>query len=123
MSITLDGQELFDNQQLEFEFGSISRDSIERTVAGLDGVVNIDLGRRGRMIKQKGALKAKSIACINQKINDISAFINGDTHTLITSDGENIADLRMDSFKVTKKRTAGGGVAVDYQIVYTQLMV
>jgi len=37
MSVTLDGQNLFDEQQLEIELSSLNRDSIERAVAGLDG--------------------------------------------------------------------------------------
>ena len=56
MSVTLDGQNLFDKQQLEIELGSFSRDSIERTSPGLDGVFSIDLGGRGRVIKQRGVL-------------------------------------------------------------------
>ena len=44
MRVTLDGQNLFDEQQLEIEPGSISRVSIERAVAGLDGVLSIDMG-------------------------------------------------------------------------------
>ena len=51
MRVTLDGQNLFDEQQLEIEPGSITRNSIERAVAGLDGVLSIDIGRRGRKIK------------------------------------------------------------------------
>ena len=36
MSTALDGQSLFDEQQLEIELGAVSRDSIERAVPGLD---------------------------------------------------------------------------------------
>ena len=35
MSVSLDGQALFDERQLEIESGSLVRDSIERAVAGL----------------------------------------------------------------------------------------
>ena len=45
MSGTLDGQDLFEEYQLNIEQGSICRDSTERTVAGLDGVLSIDLGQ------------------------------------------------------------------------------
>ncbi len=44
MSVTLDGQNLFDEQQLEIEQDSLNRDSIERAVAGLDGVLSVDMG-------------------------------------------------------------------------------
>jgi hypothetical protein len=122
MRVTLDGQNVFDEQQLEIERGSINRNSIERTVAGLDGVLSIDMGRRGRKIEQKGLLHAKSRTQMNNRIKTISAYIDGKTHTLIKSDGEQIDNLRMDSFKVNKERTDGTGIIVDYEIIYTQLV-
>ncbi|NIP23356.1 MAG: hypothetical protein GWN67_04500 [Phycisphaerae bacterium] len=123
MSVALDGQSLFGSQQLEIEMGSISRDSIERAMPGLDGILSIDLGGRGKEIKQRGVLRAKSRAQMNERISEISAFIDGNTHTLITDGGEEFNDLRMDVFKVSKERAGGGGVAIDYEIVYTQLKV
>ncbi len=123
MSTTLDGQSLFDEQQLEIEPESIGRDSIERTVPGLDGVLSIDLGGRGRKIKQRGVLRAKSRSQMDDRISVISAYMDGDTHTLVTSSGKEFDNLRMDVFKVSKERSSGGGVAIDYEIVYTQLEV
>jgi len=123
MSVTLDGQSLFDEQQLEIEPGSVGRDSIERTVPGLDGVLSIDMGGRGRKIKQRGVLRAKSRPQMDDRISVISAYMDGDTHTLVASGGKAFDNLRMDVFKVSKERTSGGGVAIDYEIVYTQLEV
>ncbi len=122
MRVTLDGQNLFDEQQLELEPGSITRDSIERAVAGLDGVLSIDIGGRGRKIKQKGLLQAKSRMQMDNGINAISAYMDGNTHTLARSDGEKLNKLRMDSFKVSKERAGGNGIVVDYEIIYTQLV-
>lgn len=121
MGVTIDGQMLFDEQDLEIEAGAFSRDSIERKVPGLDGVLSIDLGRRGRKIKQKGTLRAKSRTQMNERVNAISAFADGDTHTLVTDNGETLDNLRMDSFKTSKERTDGIGIVVDYEIIYTQL--
>ena len=123
MSATLDGQNLFDEQQLEILPGSLSRDSIERTVAGLDGVLSIDLGKHSRKIKQTGVLQAKSRAQMNEKISTIAGYIDGDTHTLVRSNGESMDALRMDTFKVTKERTSGNGLCCDYEIIYTQLKI
>ncbi len=122
MSTTLDEQILFDEQQLKIEVGSISRDSVERTVPGLDGMLSIDLGERDRKIKQKGTLRAMSRTQMSERMSAISACMDGDTHTLVTDDGQEFDNLRMDVFKVTNERTSGGGVAVDYEIVYTQLI-
>jgi hypothetical protein len=123
MSVTLDGQDLFDERQLEIEPGSFSRDSIERTAAGLDGVLSIDLGGRGRKIKQKGVLRARSRTEMEEKKIAISAYMDGDMHTLVTGSGEEFANLRMDVFKVSRERTAGSGLCCDYEIVYRQLVV
>ena len=121
MSATLDGQILFDKQHFEIEQGSTSRKSIERAAPGLDGVLSIDMGGRSRKIVQKGVLRTKSKAQMDEKISAISAYMDGDTHTLVTDSGEELDNLRMDVFKVNKERTSGGSVAVDYEIIYTQL--
>ena len=57
MKITLDAQMLFDEQALEISPGSFSRDSIERTVHGLDGVLveGWNLGWDGNWLTTKGA--------------------------------------------------------------------
>jgi hypothetical protein len=122
MRVTLDGQNLFDEQQLEIEQDSLNRDSIERAVAGLDGVLSIDMGGRGRKIRQRGTLRAQSRTQMNVKINAISGYLDGKIHTLATGDGEKFENLRMDSFKVSRERAGGNGIAVDYEIVYTQLV-
>lgn len=123
MNTVLDGQSLFDEQELKVEPGSLSRGSIERTMPGLDGVLSIDLGGCGRKVKQSGVLRAKSRSQMSERIDAISAYMDGSTHTLVTEDGQEFGNLRMDVFKVGKERTSGGGVAVDYEIIYTQLMV
>ena len=121
MSTTLDGQTLFDRQQIEVEQGTFNRDSIERAVPGLDGVLSIDLGGRSRHIRQKGQLRARSRAELNSKIDAISEYMDGRTHKLTTDKAGEFDDLRMDAFTVSEDRTSSGGVAVDYEIVYTQL--
>jgi len=121
MSTTIDGHDLFDPRQLEIEVGSFKRDSIERATPGLDGVLTIDLGRRGRKLEQTGTLRAKSRDRLNDRISAISDYIDGDTHTLVTADGREFDNLRMDSFEVTNERVDGAYIVVDYEITYTQL--
>ena len=123
MSTTLDGQALFDEQQLEIKVGSFGRDSMERTVPGLDGVLSIDLGGRDRKITQKGTLRATSRSQMDERASVISACMDGDTHTLVTDSGEEFDNLRMDVFKVTRERSSGTGLVIDYEIIYTQLVV
>ena len=123
MSTTLDGQSLFDEQQLTVELESQRREAIEKSVAGLDGLVSIDLGGRGRVIKQQGVLRAASRTQMEQKISAISDCLDGDTHTLITHRGEEFKNLRMDVFEFMNERAVGNGLCCDYKIVYMQLAV
>ncbi len=123
MSVTLDGQRVFDEGELQVEPASVRQDSVERAVPGLDGVLSINLGKRSRKIKQRGVLRASSQSKMNNRIMAISAFINGNTHKLVISGDREFDNLRMDTFKVTDERTSGNGVVMDYEIVYTQLVV
>jgi hypothetical protein len=123
MSATLDGQNLFDEQDLKIEQDSIRRDSIERTIPGLDGILSIDMGKRSRKIKQTGVLRARSRPQMDYRIGSILAYIDGDTHILVISDGEEFDNLRMDAFKIMEEKTSGSGLCCDYEIVYTQLVV
>lgn len=121
MSVTLDGQAIFDEQGLTISVGSPSRASLERAVAGLDDVLSIDLGARSRQIRQTGALRAASRAAMRVRVQAISRFIDGRTHTLAAADGEVFGDLRMDSFAKIAEYPGGPGVVADYEIIYTQL--
>lgn len=123
MSVSLDGQNLFDDRDIEIEYASAKRANIERAVGGVNGVVSIDLGSRERIVKQRGELRARSSAGMYEKIDTISAFIDGETYTLVVNADRTLADLRMDSFKYKNVRTSGSGVCLDYEIIYTQLKV
>lgn len=113
---------LFDEQALEITADTFQRDSIERTAPGLNGVLSIDLGLRGRKIRQIGTLRATSRTQLEDKITKISVFMDGDTHTLITGSGREFTNLRMDSFKTGTESADGTGIITDYEITYTQLV-
>ncbi len=121
MSMTIEIQEVFDRQDMKIEAGSFTRDSIERAVPGLDGMLTIDMGGRGRKIKQTGTLRAKSRAALDDRIAAVSSYMDGDTHTLVIGDGREFDNLRMDTFAVKDERVDGAGIVIDYEITYTQL--
>ena len=121
MNVTLDGQELFDGLELQITAESVKRDSKETTVAGLNGVLSIDMGSRTRTIRQAGTLRAQSLEQLRQRVNSISAYIDGDVHKLATDKGETFENLRMDALKMSNERAGGNGMLIDYEIVYTQL--
>jgi hypothetical protein len=116
MGTSLDGIILFGDTDSQVEVGSFTRESIDRSATGLDGVVSIDFGERGRKIKQKGELRARSTEAMQ-------AFMDGNTHTLAGLQGQVFENIRIDSVSVRNERASGGGVVADYEIVYMQLMV
>jgi len=119
MRAVLDGTFEFDEQQLTV--GSRRREVVERAVCGLDGVLSIDLGARTRQIIQKGVLRAQSSEALEEKITAVSAFFDGNTHTLITQDGQQFDNMRVDGFKMEQEDYSGRGVGVRFEISYTQL--
>jgi hypothetical protein len=121
MSVTLDGQAIFDEQGLTISVGSPSRASLERAVAGLDGVLSIDLGARSRQIRQTGTLHAAGRAAMRVRVRTITQFVDGRTHTLVAADGEVFREIRMDSFQKVAEYPGGPGITADYEILYTQL--
>jgi hypothetical protein len=118
---TLDDKALFDEQDLKIQIGTWQRASVERSIPGLDGTVSIDLGCRSRTIRQRGILKASSQAAMHSRLDAIEVLLDGDTHTLVTADGQTYANLRVDAFKPLDRDTSGVGAVVEYEIVYTQL--
>ena len=114
MKVTLDAQMLFDEQELEISAGSFSRDSIERTVPGLDGVLSIDLGRRSRKITQTGTLRAKSRAQLDERISRIAVFMDGDTHTLTTGISQISAWIRSRQVQKTPAAPASSPITKSF---------
>jgi hypothetical protein len=123
MRTTLDGKILFDEHRLAIEIEGVERAKVERAVPGLDGIVSINLGERGRKIRQKGWLRAASQLELERRISQITAFMDGDGHTLKTNKGQEYENLRMDSFRTTGNFASGCDVGVYYQIEYRQLKV
>lgn len=121
MSTTLDDKALFDEQDLKIQVGTWQRASVERAIPGLDGMVSIDLGRRSRTIRQRGILKASGQAAMHSRLDAIEAFLDGDTHTLVTTDGQTYANVRVDALTALDQDVSGVGIVVKYEIVYTQL--
>ncbi len=121
MRTTLDGQAVFDEQELTISADSPSRASLERSVAGLEGVLSIDLGARSRRVRQTGTLRAAGQAALSTRIDAVAVFLDGQTHTLTTAVGRTYTKLRMDSFRQMDERADGIGIVVEYEIIYTQL--
>jgi len=110
---------------VEFDAGHITvsgweRDTIDRTAAGVDGVVSIDLGSRSRIIVQKGILRAVSKKTLDKKIEQIRSLADGQTHTLIHGDDQ-FDNVRIDEVTTGEKSYSGRGLNCAYEIHYIQL--
>ena len=121
MKANLDETVYFDETPAELVIENWKRDYVSRSVAGLDGVINIDLGKRQRKIVQTGTFRAASNYALDMKIDAISNLIDGQTHTLLWTDGDSFANLKISSLETAKRHHAGTGPSCDYKICYTQL--
>lgn len=119
MRATLDSTIEFDQRRLKI--GSWRQESIERSAAGLDGVVSLSLGSRSRELVQHGLLRAVSDADLTEKIDAVAELLDGQSHTLVTADGQQYADLRVDVFEPGEKKYSGRGPCCEFEIGYTQL--
>ncbi len=104
----------------ELEVKSPQRDIVQRSAAGLDGQVNIDLGFRGRKIVQKGELRAKNQAELQRQIDQINELIDGKLHILKCPDGRIFENLLIDEFQMGSSVTGGAHTCCQYKIAYTQ---
>ena len=108
-------------EQLGLEVGSRVRDSIKRSISGVDGVLSIDLGMREREITVKGLLRAVSVELLFAREDAIAELIDGQMHILESANGTEFRNLRIDSFEVTQQDYSGGGVCSEFTIRFTQL--
>ena len=120
-AVTFDGQRIFGDGQQAVRAESWRRAQAERGFAGLDGVVSIDLGRRQRVLRRRGYLSAGSVAALQQRIEAINAYVDGQVHELVDQEGRSYAKVRMDSFAPTEAVTKQSQVRCRYEVVYTQL--
>jgi len=108
-------------EETHLEIDSWRRDSVDRSIGGLDGLLSVDLGCRGRKLTQSGILRAASKQSLIQTVDAISNLMDGQTYTMISGDGRNFEELRIDSFEVEQTDYSGRGVCCDFEIKYTQL--
>jgi len=123
MKILLDGIDIFGGDISSLTVGSVERESIERSVAGLDGVVSIDMGQRDRKLVQKGTIGGLNAEQLQQQRAEIESFIDGTCRTLSANDGREFANVRMDSFKAKSFSASSTEAVMEYEIEHRQLKV
>ena len=120
MKAVLDDVIFFSEAPFELEIKSTKRSVVQRSAAGLDGQMCIDLGLRARKLVQKGQLRAKSQIELQKKIDEINEFIDGDLHILKCPDGRIFENLIIESFQAGPFISGGAHISCQYDITYTQ---
>jgi hypothetical protein len=106
---------------LKLKADSWKRDSIEKSAAGLDGVVSVDLGRRKRKIKVCGIIEAQSKSGLEKKKERVNTLLDGKVHTLETD--TEYKNILIDSFEVAKDSHSGKGIGCEFELELSQLRV
>jgi hypothetical protein len=118
---TIDGQALFASGPHAFTVGSVEQQVIRRSAAGLDGEMVIDLGRRGRVIRQTGRLQAATVGELQAAFDQLHTFVDGHLHTLVDANGREFAGVLMEAIAPAGPVQHGRGYWCDYEIVYRQV--
>ena len=118
---TFDSHALFGVGEHAIQPLSWRRETLDRGFAGLNGVMSLDLGRRERKLKQRGQLSANSVAALLNRMESITAYIDGQSYKLVDQNGCSYADVRMDSFTLLGPINTANQARCEYEIVYTQL--
>ena len=102
-------------------FKSWTRETITKTFPGVDGELRIDLGKRSRILIQKGRMRAQRAFDMNNMILGIEVLMDGKTHTLKDNYGGVYNNVIVESFEAKSPIKTGVGVFCDYEIKYRQL--
>ncbi len=119
MRVVIDG--VIEFEQTSLKVGSWQRDSIDRSAAGLDGVVSVDAGSRGRELKQSGLVSADSAEALGEQVGMLQGLVDGAEHVLVAGDGREFGNVRVDSVEVGDRKMSGRGWSGKVEIRYTQL--
>ena len=120
MKAMLDDEVIFNEETFVLEIKSPQRSIIQRSAAGLDGQVSIDLGLRSRKLVQRGELRAKSKTELQKRIDEISELLDGDAHILRCPDGKIFENLLIEDFHNGSFVSGGANISCQYDIAYIQ---
>ncbi|MCE5340534.1 MAG: hypothetical protein LLF92_05325 [Planctomycetaceae bacterium] len=108
----------FDDETFEIEVKTLNRGVVQRSAAGLDGQLTIDMGLRERKLAQTGQLRAKNEAELQRQIDAINELIDGQLHILRSSDGRVFDNLLVETFETESVIKSGAYMSCSYHITY-----
>ncbi len=110
----------FDDASFTLEVKTLKRSFVQRSAAGLDGQLAIDMGLRDRKLVQTGQLRAKNETELQRQINSINELIDGQLHTLKCSDDRVFDGLLVETFEIEPIVKGGAYVSCAYRITYVK---
>lgn len=119
--VTIDGSRYFSECEYSIVTDSSGRESIERSVGGLDGAVSVDLGKGVRKIRQRGFLRGRNSAELCGRVRAIEGLMDGKEHEVRVGDGRVFGSMKAASCRFGEFEADGIGFRCDYEIVYMQL--
>ena len=120
MRASIDDRIFFDGNSFELDVQSPQKNVIQKSAAGLDGQISIDMGLRRRKIVQKGELRAAGSAKLQKVIDEINETVDGSLHVLKSPDGRIFENLLVEEIKTGEFITGGVHTSCQYQITYSQ---
>ncbi len=108
-------------EHLDIETGSFQRQSIQRSAAGMDGVISIDMGGRARKIRHKIRVRESAAERLAEAVRALAGLHDGAVHTLETDDGQTYENLLITSVRFSRPRHGGTALETEGQIEYLQL--
>ncbi len=118
---SFNGVDLFSCGPHSFSLHGWTRQQIRRSYAGLDGEAVIDMGRRSRVIDQKGRLQASTASELDALIAQIEAYADGQAYSLIDNHGLTHETVILEKFELTGPIHTSRNFWCDYTISYRQL--
>lgn len=122
--VRIDDEPLLASGPHAITVGQFKRRRIDRTFAGIDGVVSIDLGAGGRAIAIAGRLVASDRDGLLDQMAALSALnASAGLHTLQVGDGRTFANVRLEHIRWGRLLLAGPDArsAVGYEMQLVQL--
>lgn len=116
-----DGQDLFGSGPCAVRADGWPRAIRRRGMAGLNGELVLDMGRRSRRVVQTGRLQASDAPSLRTLVAAIEAAADGQTHTLVDDAGRTYPNLIVERFELTTPIRRGRDFWCEYRLEYLQL--
>ena len=118
---TYGGTPLFSSGPCDLTPGAWPRQVQRRGLAGTDGELLLDGGRRSRTLVQTGRLQAPTAQELRALVDAVEAAADATPRTLVGPLGNSYDNCVLETIEITDGPRTGRGIWCDYRITYRQL--